>query len=112
MSDIEDGLFNNSDDDNDSDTESVAESEVDYTNDKQSTMKTQPKLNINKTIAKVGLDDDAEEDNEVYGDDDSDGEGIVGDGEGDDDDEDAREEGEMSDAGGKTARITHLPTMN
>jgi hypothetical protein len=29
MSDIEDGLFNNSDDDNDSDVESVAESEVD-----------------------------------------------------------------------------------
>jgi DNA-directed RNA polymerase subunit K/omega len=112
MSDIEDGLFNNSDDDNDSDTESVAESEVDYTNDKQSTMKTQPKLNINKTIAKVGLDDDAEEDDEVYGDDDSDGEGIVGDGEGDDDDEDAREEGEMSDDENAGVAPVPKPTSN
>ena len=87
MSDIEDGLFNNSDDDNDSDAESVAESEVDFTNDKQTAVKTQPKLNIGKTIADVGLDEDEDDDDdEVYGD--SDGEGVIGDGDGDDDDDD------------------------
>ena len=88
MSDIEEGLFNNSDDDNDSDVESVAESEVDFTNDKQSAVKTAPKLIISKTIADGGLDDDMEDD-EVYGDvdGDSDGEGVIGDGD-DDDDED------------------------
>jgi DNA-directed RNA polymerase I, II, and III subunit RPABC2 len=85
MSDIEDGLFNNSDDDNDSDAESVAESEVDFTNDKQPAVKTAPKLNIGKTIANVGLDED---DDEVYGDGDSDGEGVIGDGDGDGDDDD------------------------
>ena len=78
MSDIEDGLFNNSDDDNDSDAGSVAESEVDYdaiTNDKQTAVKTAPKLNIGKVITDGILDDDVEED-EVYGD--SDVEDIVG----------------------------------
>ena len=64
MSDIEDGLFNNSDDDNDSDADSVAESEVDYTNDKQSAIKTAPKLNISKTIGDGGMDDDVEEDDD------------------------------------------------
>ena len=88
MSDIEDGLFNNSDDDNDSDAGSVAESEVDFTNDKQSAVKTAPKLNIGKTIANVGLDDDAEDEDEVYGDVDSEGEVEVVVGDGDDDDED------------------------
>jgi hypothetical protein len=80
MSDIEDGLFNNSDDDNDSDAESVAESEIDFTNDKPSAVKIQPKLAIGKTIADAGLDDDAEDDDddEVYGDGDSDGEGVIG----------------------------------
>jgi len=76
MSDIEDGLFNNSDDDNDSDAGSVAESEVDYdaiTNDKQTAVKTAPKLNIGKVITDGILDDD-----EVYGDGDSDVEDIVG----------------------------------
>jgi DNA-directed RNA polymerase I, II, and III subunit RPABC2 len=100
MSDIEDGLFNNSDDDNDSDVESVAESEVDYTNDKQSAIKTAPKLNIGKTIADVGLDDNAEDDDEVYGDVDidSDGEGVVVDVEDDDDDDIvAGDDGEASD---------------
>jgi DNA-directed RNA polymerase subunit K/omega len=67
MSDIEDGLFNNSDDDNDSDVESVAESEVDYTNDKESAVKSAPKLNIGKVITDGVLDDDVEDD-EVYGD--------------------------------------------
>ena len=67
MSDIEDGLFNNSDDDNDSDAESVAESEVDFTNDKQSAVKTASKLNIGKVITDGVLDDDVEDD-EVYGD--------------------------------------------
>jgi DNA-directed RNA polymerase subunit K/omega len=87
MSDIEDGLFNNSDDDNDSDAESVAESEVDFTNDKQTAVKTQPKLAIGKTIVDVGLDEDEDDDDdEVYGD--SDGEGVIGDGDGDDDDDD------------------------
>jgi DNA-directed RNA polymerase I, II, and III subunit RPABC2 len=98
MSDIEDGLFNNSDDDNDSDADSVADSDVDFTNDKQSAVKTQPKLNIGKTIADVGLDEDAEDDDEVYGDGDSDAEveGVIGDGE--DDDEDAvGDDGEASD---------------
>ena len=98
MSDIEDGLFNNSDDDNDSDADSVADSDVDFTNDKQSAVKTQPKLNIGKTIAGVGLDEDAEDDDEVYGDGDSDAEveGVIGDGE--DDDEDAvGDDGEASD---------------
>jgi DNA-directed RNA polymerase subunit K/omega len=98
MSDIEDGLFNNSDDDNDSDADSVAESEVDFTNDKQSAVKTQSKLNIGKTIADVALDDDVEEDDEVYGDGDSDAEveGVIGDG--DDDDEDVvGDDGEASD---------------
>ena len=100
MSDIEDGLFNNSDDDNNSDADSVAESEVDYTNDKQSAIKTAPKLNISKTIGDGGMDDDVEEDDEVYGDvdGDSDGEVVVGDG--DDDDEDANangDDGETSD---------------
>jgi len=100
MSDIEDGLFNNSDDDNDSDAGSVAESEVDYdaiTNDKQIAVKTAPKLNI-KTIADGVLDDDAEDDDEVYGDGDSEaeGDGVVGDG--DDDDENAvGDDGEASD---------------
>jgi DNA-directed RNA polymerase subunit K/omega len=92
MSDIEDGLFNNSDDDNDSDADSVADSDVDFTNDNPSAVKTQPKLAIGKTIVNVGLDDDAEDDDEVYGDVDSDGDGVIGDGEaGDeaDDDDDA-----------------------
>ena len=62
MSDIEDGLFNNSDDDNDSDVESVAESEVDFTIDKPSAVKTAPKLNIGKVITDGVLDDDAEDD--------------------------------------------------
>ena len=89
MSDIEDGLFNNSDDDNDSDAGSVAESEIDYdaiTNDKQSAVNTAPKLNIGKTIDDAGLDDD-----DAYGDvdGDSDGEGVIGDIEGDDDDVEA-----------------------
>ena len=97
MSDIEDGLFNNSDEDNDSDAGSVADSEVDFTNDKQSAVKTAPKLNIGKVIDDGGVDDDVEDDVEVYGDDDgdSDGEGLVGDG---DDDEDAvGDDGEASD---------------
>jgi DNA-directed RNA polymerase subunit K/omega len=93
MSDIEDGLFNNSDDDNDSDADSVAESEVDYdaiTNDKQTAVKTAPKLNIGKTMTDGALDDDAEEDDEVYGDGDGDseGEGVVDDGDDDDDEDD------------------------
>jgi DNA-directed RNA polymerase subunit K/omega len=91
MSDIEDGLFNNSDDDNDSDEGSVAESEVDYdaiTNDKQSAVKTQPKLASSKII------DDVEDDDEVYGDGDgeSDGEGVIGDVDDDDDDGDASDD--------------------
>lgn len=92
MSDIEDGLFNNSDDDNDSDADSVAESDVDFTNDKPSAIKIAPKLNIGNTIANVGLDDDAEEDDEVYVDadveSDGEGDGMVGDGDDDDDDDD------------------------
>jgi DNA-directed RNA polymerase I, II, and III subunit RPABC2 len=98
MSDIEDGLFNNSDDDNDSDAGSVAESEVDYdaiTNDKQSAVKTAPKLNIGKVITDGILDDDVEDDDEVYGDGDSDAEGVVGDG--DDDDDAVDDDGEASD---------------
>jgi len=97
MSDIEDGLFNNSDDDNDSDADSVAESDVDYdaiTNDKQSSVKTTPKLNIGKVITDGVLDDDVDEDDEVYGDGDSEGEGVVED---IDDDEDADIDGEASD---------------
>ena len=102
MSDIEDGLFNNSDDDNDSDAGSVAESEVDYdaiTNDKQIAIKTAPKLNIGKAIiTDGGLDDDVEEDDEVYGDGDGDSDGEVVVGDGDDDDEDAvGDDGEASD---------------
>lgn len=110
MSDIEDGLFNNSDDDNDSDADSVAESEVDYTNDKQPAVKTAPKLNIGKTIADVGLDDDAEDDDEVYGDGDSDGEGVLVDVEGDDDDDDdaaAGDDGEASDD--ENVRVAPVP---
>jgi len=82
MSDIEDGLFNNSDEDNDSDADSVAESEVDFTNDKQIAVKSAPKLNIGKVITDGILDDDVEDDDEVYGDGDSDveGDGVVGDG--------------------------------
>jgi len=97
MSDIEDGLFNNSDEDNDSDADSVAESEVDFTNDKQIAVKSAPKLNIGKVITDGILDDDVEEDDEVYGDGDSDVEveGIVGDG--DDDEDVADEDGEASD---------------
>lgn len=111
MSDIEDGLFNNSDDDNDSDAGSVAESEVDYdaiTNDKQTAVKSAPKLNIGKTIADGGLDDDVEDDDEVYGDGDSEGEGVVGDGDDDDDDEDvAGDDGEASDD--ENARTAPVP---
>ena len=98
MSDIEDGLFNNSDEDNDSDADSVAESEVDFTNDKQSAVKSAPKLNIGKVITDGILDDDVEDDDEVYGDGDSDVEveGVIVDG--DDDDEDAvGDDGEASD---------------
>ena len=101
MSDIEDGLFNNSDDDNDSDAGSVAESEVDYdaiTNDKQPVVKTAPKLNIGKVITDGILDDDVEEDDEVYGDGDSEVEDDVVVGDGDDDDEDiAGDDGEATD---------------
>ena len=101
MSDIEDGLFNNSDDDNDSDAGSVAESEIDYdaiTNDKQPAVKTAPKLNIGKVITDGILDDDVEDDDEVYGDVDSEVEGDVVIGDGDDDDEDvAGDDGEASD---------------
>jgi DNA-directed RNA polymerase subunit K/omega len=98
MSDIEDGLFNNSDDDNDSDADSVADSDIDYdaiTNDKQPAVKTAPKLAIGKTIVDAGLDDDAEDDDEVYDDvdGDSDGEGVIG----DVDDEDADAAGDDSD---------------
>jgi DNA-directed RNA polymerase subunit K/omega len=98
MSDIEDGLFNNSDDDNDSDAGSVAESEVDFANDKQPAVKTAAKLNIGKVITDGILDDDVEDDDEVYGDGDSDVEvdGVIVDG--DDDDEDAvGDDGEASD---------------
>ena len=96
MSDIEDGLFNNSDEDNDSDADSVAESEVDFTNDKQIAVKSAPKLNIGKVITDGILDDDVEDDDEVYGDGDSDveGDGVVG----EIDDEDAvGDDGEASD---------------
>jgi DNA-directed RNA polymerase subunit K/omega len=114
MSDIEDGLFNNSDDDNDSDADSVAESEVDYdaiTNDKQIAIKTAPKLNISKTIGDGGMDDDVEEDDEVYGDGDSEGEGdgVIGDGY--DDDED-REEGEISDDENASVAPVTKPASN
>ena len=98
MSDIEDGLFNNSDDDNDSDADSVAESEVDYdaiANDKQPAVKTAPKLNIGKVITDGILDDDVEEDDALYGDGDSEGEDIVGDG--DDDEDVVGDDGEASD---------------
>jgi len=88
MSDIEDGLFNNSDEDNDSDADSVAESEVDFTNDKQIAVKSAPKLNIGKVITDGILDDD-----EVYGDGDSDVEDIVG----EIDDEDAMEDDDDDD---------------
>jgi DNA-directed RNA polymerase I, II, and III subunit RPABC2 len=67
---------------------------------KQSAIKTAPKLNIGKTIADVGLDDNAEDDDEVYGDVDidSDGEGVVVDVEDDDDDDIvAGDDGEASD---------------
>ncbi len=111
MSDIEDGLFNNSDDDNDSDVDSVAESEVDYTNDKPSAVKTAPKLNISKTIGDGGIDDDVEEDDEVYGDGESDGEGVVGDG--DEDNEDASDrEGETSDDENAGAAPVPNPASN
>lgn len=100
MSDIEDGLFNNSDDDNDSDADSVAESEVDYdaiTNDKQTAVKSAPKLNIGKVIADGGMDDDAEDDDEVYGDGDSDAEGDAVVGDGDDDEDIVGDDGDASD---------------
>jgi len=110
MSDIEDGLFNNSDDDNDSDVDSVAESDVDYTNDKQTAVKTAPKLNIGKVIADGVLDDDVEEDDEVYGDGDSDAEGVVVDIDGDDDDEDVGgDDGEASDD--ENARVAPVPKL-
>jgi DNA-directed RNA polymerase I, II, and III subunit RPABC2 len=98
MSDIEDGLFNNSDDDNDSDADSVADSEIDFTNDKQIAVKSAPKLNIGKVITDGILDDDMEDDDEVYGDGDSDAEveGVIGDGEGDDEDA-VGDDGEASD---------------
>ena len=105
MSDIEDGLFNNSDDDNDSDVESVADSEVDFTNDKESAVKSAPKLNIGKVITDGILDDDVEDD-EVYGDGDSEVEVIVGDG--DDDDEDVPgDDGEASDD--ENVRVAPVP---
>ena len=108
MSDIEDGLFNNSDEDNDSDAGSVAESEIDYdaiTNDKQPAVKTAPKLNIGKVITDGILDDDVEEDDEVYSDGESDVEVIVGDG--DDDDDVAGDDGEASDD--ENIRATPVP---
>jgi DNA-directed RNA polymerase I, II, and III subunit RPABC2 len=108
MSDIEDGLFNNSDDDNDSDAGSVAESEVDFTNDKQPAVKTASKLNIGKVIVDGVLDDDAEEDDEIYGDGDvdagSDGEGVIGDVE-DDDDDDAVAGDDSDDENVRTAPV-------
>ena len=97
MSDIEDGLFNNSDEDNDSDADSVAESEVDFTNDKQIAVKSAPKLNIGKVITDGILDDDVEDDDEVYGDGDSDVEDIVGDGDDDEDADAVVDNGEASD---------------
>jgi DNA-directed RNA polymerase I, II, and III subunit RPABC2 len=106
MSDIEDGLFNNSDDDNDSDADSVAESEVDFTNDKQSAVKTQSKLNIGKTIADVALDDDVEEDDEVYGDGESEAEGDAVVGDGDDDEDIVGDDGDASD--GENAPVAPL----
>ena len=113
MSDIEDGLFNNSDEDNDSDADSVAESEVDFTNDKQTAVKTQPKLNIGKVIVDGVLDDDVEDDDEVYGDGDSDVEveGVIGDGEGDDDDV-AGDDGEASDDDNVRAAPVPKPISN
>jgi len=111
MSDIEDGLFNNSDDDNDSDVDSVAESEVDYdaiTNDKQSAVKTAPKLNIGKVITDGVLDDDVEEDDEIYGDSDGDGDVVVGDGD-DDDDDVVGDDGEASDD--ENARVAPVPKV-
>jgi DNA-directed RNA polymerase I, II, and III subunit RPABC2 len=115
MSDIEDGLFNNSDDDNDSDADSIAESEVDFTNDKQSAVKSAPKLNIGKVIADGILDDDAEDDGEVYGDGDGDseveGEGEVVVGDGEDDDEDAAAGDDSDDENVPAAPVLN-PTSN
>jgi DNA-directed RNA polymerase subunit K/omega len=113
MSDIEDGLFDNSDDDNDSDAGSVADSEVDFANDKQTAVKTQPKLNIGKVIVDGVLDDDVEDDDEVYGDGDSDVEvePVIGDGEGDDDD-DAGDDGEVSDDDNVRAAPVPKPISN
>jgi len=108
MSDIEEGLFNNSDEDNDSDAESVAESEVDFTNDKQTAIKSAPKLNIGKVITDGVLDDDVDDDDEVYGDGDSDGEGDGVAGDGDDNDEDADgDDGDASDD--ENARTAPVP---
>ena len=111
MSDIEDGLFNNSDDDNDSDAESVAESEVDFTNDKQPAVKTAPKLNIGKVITDGILDDDAEDEDEVYGDGDSEVEEEVVIGDGEDDDEDAVAGDDSDDENVRAAPVLK-PTSN
>lgn len=66
MSDIEDDLFNNSDDDG-SDEDSVVESEVDY--DEQNIVdNAKPKLTIGNSIINKDVDYIEDNDDEVYGD--------------------------------------------
>ena len=83
MSDIENDLFNNSDEDG-SDEESVAESEVDY--DEEAPDAVKPKLIIGENV--VDVEEDADEDVE-YG---AGSENEVSIGESEDNDEDAEDE--------------------
>lgn len=66
MSDIEDDLFNNYDEDG-SDEDSVVESDVDYDEENVATTD-KPKLTIGKNITSGNVDDADDEDEEEYGD--------------------------------------------
>lgn len=96
MSDIEDDLFNNSDDDG-SDEDSVAESDVDY--DEQNIVENaKPKLTIGNTIINKDVDYIEDNDDEVYGDVGSEDEADVEAAAEDDDDDDVDDrDGEASD---------------
>jgi DNA-directed RNA polymerase I, II, and III subunit RPABC2 len=102
MSDIENDLFNNSDEDG-SDEESVAESEVDY--DEEAPDVTKPKLIIGDDVVDGGVEEDADEDVE-YG---AGSDDEVSIGEGEENDEDATAVGAA--AVGNSKPASNRPTL-
>ena len=107
MSDIENDLFNNSDED-DSDEESVAESEVDY--DEEAPDAAKPKLIIGENVVDGDVEEDADEDVE-YG---AGSDDEVSIGEGEENDENAEDEDAAVGTGavlGNSKPASNRPTL-